>query len=139
MKLIKEILKLLVITIIMGISYMLIEILYKGNTFYEMVIIGGVAGMLVGLINKAIKWETPLYIQGTIGMIIATVCEYCGGLIFNSDYSKWDYRSLPFNIDGQICLYFMVAWFFVSLFGIWWDDFIRFKLFKEQKPHYKIF
>lgn len=136
---IKEIYKLSFITVSMGLIYMLIEILYKGNTYWEMAIIGGIAGMLVGLINKILSWKTPLWIQGTIGMFIATICEFIGGLIFNNDYSKWDYRLLPFNIDGQICLYFMIAWFGVSILGIFVDDFIRWKIFKEEKPRYKIF
>ncbi|MFT5875294.1 MAG: hypothetical protein ACI8WT_004277 [Clostridium sp.] len=32
-----------------------------------------------------------------------------------------------------------MTWFFVSLLGIFIDDFIRWKLFKEAKPRYKIF
>lgn len=136
---VKEGLKLLIITFIMGITYLLIELLYKGNSSWQLILIGGFAGMLIGLINKVFTWKTPLILQGLIGMFIATTCEFTGGLIFNSNYVLWDYRRLPFNFHGQICLYFMFAWYGISLFGIFWDDFLRWKLFGEDKPRYKIF
>jgi uncharacterized membrane protein len=140
-KLIKEIYKLLFITVSMGLIYLLIEVLYKGNTYWQMAIIGGVAGMLVGLINKVLPWKTPLWQQGIIGMFIATICEFIGGCYLNlhMHYNMWSYSGLPFNLYGQICIYFSLAWFFVALLGIFIDDFIRWRLFKEDKPKYKIF
>ncbi|MFT5873847.1 MAG: putative membrane protein [Clostridium sp.] len=140
-RLIKNIYELSFIVTTMGIIYLLIEFIYKGSTYWQMAVIGGIAGMLVGLINKIFPWNTPLWTQGSIGMIVATICEFIGGCYLNlyMHYSMWSYIGLPFNLLGQVCLYFSITWFFVSLLGIFIDDFIRWKLFKEAKPRYKIF
>ena len=46
---------------------------------------------------------------------------------------------LPYNFMGQVCLLYSVLWFLVSSAAIVLDDFLRYKLFNEEKPHYKIF
>jgi len=137
----KELFKLTFLTLVMGILYLLIEMLYRGNTYWQMALVGGIAGMLIGLINKILNWYTPLWIKGLIGMIIATVCEFIGGFYLNLciHCGIWDYSNLPFNLCGQICLYYSVAWFFLSLLGIFTYDYIRWKVFGETKPRYKIF
>ncbi len=48
----------------------------------------------------------------------------------------WDYSSLPFNLLGQICLPFTVLWFFLALLCIFVDDWLRYVLFNEERPHY---
>lgn len=137
----KNVLHILVLFLIMGLIYMSIEILYKGNTYLAMGIIGGIDGVLIGLINKVFKWETPLWIQCFWGMCIITLSELISGLILNLwlGLNYWDYSNLPYNFLGQICLQFTIAWYFLSLLGIFLDDFLRWKLFGEEKPHYRIF
>lgn len=137
----KELSKLIFITFVMGILYLLIEILYRGNTYWQMAIVGGIAGMLIGLISKILHCDTPLLLKGFIGMLIATVCEFAGGLYLNicMHCGIWDYSNLPFNFYGQICLYYSIAWFFLSLVGIFTYDCIRWKVFGESKPRYRIF
>lgn len=131
----KELFKLTFITAVMGILYLLIELLYKGYTYWQMALIGGIAGMLTGYTNSILKWNLPLWLQGALGMVIATVCEFAGGYYFNicNHCSIWDYSSLPFNLCGQICLYYSVAWFFLSLPGIFLYNNIRYKVFGEPK------
>ena len=48
----------------------------------------------------------------------------------------WDYSNMPFNILGQICLPFTILWFFISILAIVLDDWIRYIMFDEEKPHY---
>ena len=131
----KEILKLTFIASIMGILYLIIELLYKGYTYWQMAIIGGIAGMLTGYTNSILKWKLPLWLQGALGMVIATVCEFTGGYYFNlcKHYSIWDYSNLPFNFHGQICLYYSIAWFFLSMLGIFLYNNIRIIVFGESK------
>ena len=43
---------------------------------------------------------------------------------------------LPFNILGQISLPFSLIWFLLSGVIIIVDDYLRYKLFKEDKPKY---
>lgn len=49
----------------------------------------------------------------------------------------WDYSNMPFNIIGQICLPFTVAWYILSLLAIVLDDHLRYWIFGEEKPRYK--
>lgn len=125
----------------MGTSYMLIEIIWRCNTYLAMGVVGAIAGVLIGLINEVFTWETPLLAQCLIGMIIATSLELISGCILNLGLhlNMWDYSNIPCNFLGQICLPFAIAWLFLSLIVILLDDFIRWKLFKEEKPHYIIF
>jgi uncharacterized membrane protein len=44
------------------------------------------------------------------GAGIITMVELAAGLIFNRDYSVWDYRDQPGNYMGQICPAFSVIW-----------------------------
>lgn len=63
------------------------------------------------------------------------------GLILNVwlGLNMWDYSNMPGNILGQICPQFTLLWFFLSAFGIFLDDLIRWLLFGEEKPHYHLF
>ena len=74
-----------------------------------------------------------------IGACIVTFMEFISGYIINIKlgWQVWDYSNLPFNIMGQICLPFSIIWFFISLVAIVVDDYLRYWLFKEERPHYK--
>jgi uncharacterized membrane protein len=45
-----------------------------------------------------------------VGSGVCTLGELVTGLIFNRDYRIWDYRALPGNFRGQICLFFSALW-----------------------------
>lgn len=132
--------KYIILFVIGGIVYNLIEILWRGYSHWTMFILGGVCFICLGLINEFIPWNMPLCIQMLIGSIIITTLEYITGCIVNIQLGMnvWDYSELPFNLNGQICLLFSVLWYFISVIGIILDDIIRWKLFNEEKPTYKI-
>lgn len=134
-------LKELFLFVLGGLVYMFIEILWRGHTHWSMGIVGGLCFVLMGLINELFSYEMYMEVQAIISSIIITILEFISGVIINIKlgWNVWDYSNLPFNIMGQICLLFMILWFFLSFVGIWLDDFIRWKLFKEEKPHYKFF
>lgn len=135
-----KIIKPLILTGIGGLIYSIIEILYRGYTHWTMVIVGGLAFYLIGCINEYIEWDMPLYRQMAIGMAIITVLEFAAGIIVNLilGWSVWDYSNVPLNILGQICLPFCIIWFFLSFPAIIVDDYLRYYLFGEEKPHYKL-
>lgn len=74
-----------------------------------------------------------------LSSVIITVLELITGLIVNVwlRMDIWDYSNLPYNFKGQICLLYSFFWFLVSSVAIVMDDFLRYKLFDEEKPHYK--
>lgn len=136
----RQLLKYLVLFCTGGLSYLLIEILYRGHTHWTMSILGGICFVLMGLINNILGFETSLILQMFISALIITVLEFLSGLLLNVylGLNIWDYSHLPFNLMGQVCLPFSIIWFFLSPLGIFADDFIRWKLFHEPKPHYHL-
>lgn len=123
-----------------GLLYILIELLWRGYSHWTMFIVGGMCFVLIGLINETFTFEMPLITQMTISSIIITIIEFISGCIINIwlGLNVWNYSNMPFNILGQICIPFMILWFFLSVLGIILDDYLRYWLFGEEKPKYKI-
>ena len=121
-------LKNLLIFSIFGLTYGLIEILWRGYTHPSMVIVGGICGLLIGLLNEKNK-KMNLLLQMVEGMVIVTVLEFVSGIVLNLclGLNVWDYSNMRFNLLGQICPQFCIAWFFLSYFVIRIDDFLRSK------------
>lgn len=134
----KKFFKYLFLFLFGGAAYISIEILYRGYSHWLMFIIGGLAFLMVGMLNEVFKWETPIEIQSIIGGGIITGIEFVTGLIANIQFNMgiWDYSNLPLNVMGQICLPFTFIWILLSAVIIVIDDWLRYKLFDEEKPHY---
>lgn len=133
-------LKPLILIAIGGLLYVLIEYLWRGYSHWTMFIVGGLAFWMIGCINEYIEWSMPLWKQMAIGSLIVTCLEFISGFLINIvlGWQVWDYSNLPFNILGQICLPFSTIWFFISFLAIVADDYLRYWLFGEEKPHYHI-
>ena len=119
--------------------YVIIEKLYRGYSHWTMFLLGGICFIALGLINEVIPWDMPLLLQMFIGGIIITVLEFITGCVVNLwlGWNVWDYSELPFNLWGQISLFSSIVWVGLSLVGIVLDDFIRWKWFGEDEPHYR--
>ena len=128
----------LVLFLIGGLIYAAIEILWRGYTHWTMAVLGGLLFLLLGGLNNWIPWEMPLWMQCIIGAVIVTVAELLVGIILNIwlDLAIWDYSQLPWNILGQVCPQFALAWCGLSLVAILLDDYLRYWLFHEEMPHY---
>ena len=119
--------------------YVIIENLYRGYSHWTMFLLGGICFIALGLINEVIPWDMPLLLQMFIGGVIITVLEFITGCVVNIwlGWNVWDYSELPFNLWGQISLFSSIVWVGLSLVGIVLDDFIRWKFFDGEKPHYR--
>jgi len=128
-----------ILFLIGGIIYFCIELIWRGHSHASMFILGGICFIAIGAINEFIPWNIGLLWQSIIGACIVTILEFITGLIVNIwlKLGVWDYSNLPFNIMGQICLPFFFAWIAVSMIAIVIDDYMRYWLFGEEKPHYK--
>lgn len=106
-----------------------------------MAVLGGVLFLLLGGLNNWIPWEMPLVMQMVIGALVVTAAEFAAGVVLNVwlNLAIWDYSELPYNIMGQICPQFTLAWAGLSLVAIVLDDYIRYWLWDEQKPVYTLF
>lgn len=123
-----------------GLIYVLIELAFRGRSHWTMFVVGGLCFWLIGLINEIIPWEMPLWKQCIIGAVIVTTVEFLSGCIINLwlGWNIWDYSDMPFNLFGQICLPFSIAWVGLSAVAIVIDDYLRYWIYGEEKPHYKL-
>ncbi len=137
---IKKLLKNLFLFVVGGDIYIIIEILYRGYSHWTMFLLGGVCFLCLGYINRFLPWETPLPLQMLIGSGIITTLELMTGCIVNIylGWHVWDYSNVLFNLFGQICLPASIVWYFLSAVGIMLDDYLRYWIFHEEKPHYKL-
>lgn len=123
-----------------GLVYILIELIWRGHTHISMFILGGICFVAIGFINEVFPWSLGLLWQSMIGAVIVTVLEFITGVIVNIwlGLNIWDYSNMPFNLLGQICLPFAFAWVALSAIAIVFDDYLRYWIFGEEKPRYKL-
>ena len=135
-KILKFIGRELALFVIGALIYMLIEILFRGHTHWTMGIVGGLCFVIIGLLNEGYNWEMPFWKQCLIGACVITALEFVSGIVLNVilGLGIWDYSGMPFNLFGQICLPFSIAWFFLSGVAVVLDDYIRYWFFGERKP-----
>lgn len=129
----------LILFLIGGFIYVTIEIVARGFSHWSMFIVGGLCFVIIGLINEWYTENIPLLIQMLIGTFVIVALELISGYIINIKlgWNVWDYSNKPFNFAGQICLSNSCCWFILSGVAIYLDDWIRWKFFKENKPHYR--
>lgn len=137
-----------------GCLYTWIEILWRGWTHWTMFLLGGGGFVVLGLLNEhKIPWHWCLLRQAIVGATIITVLEFITGCIVNIwlGWAVWDYSDLPFNLWGQVCLYYFLLWITLCMVGIVLDDWIRYiwyifckkwrpwtQLQVRERPRYKL-
>ena len=129
----------LLIWIIGGFIYYMIEIIYRGHSHVSMFIVGGLCLVVIGLLNEIYSWDLYFELQVIIGDIIVLILEFCSGLIVNIwlGLNVWDYSNMKFNILGQICPQFALIWLPIIFVAILLDDWIRYRYMNEEKPRYR--
>lgn len=126
----------LIVGVVGGILYLLVEILYRGYSHWSMFLLGGIAFLFCGIQGRAVKWRDPFIKQIIRCGIFITAAELITGLIVNRwlGLSVWDYSDLPFNVMGQICPYFIVAFMGLCLIGIPLSGYLMYWLTGELRP-----
>lgn len=81
-----------------------------------MFLAGGTCFLLLGQLRKT---KLPLPVQALAGAGTITAVELAAGLIANRQYGVWDYRDMPFNFQGQICLPYCLLWIPVAVGGMY--------------------
>ena len=143
----KYVLKNFLIFCVVFTIYMCIEGIWKtfvspgGVQSFTMGFLGGFAILFIGQLNRWFTFEMPLVLQAFIGGVFITLCEFVSGLILNVwlGLGIWDYSSMPLNVMGQICIPFTLAWMALAIVAILVDDYLRYVVYGEEKPHYHIF
>lgn len=122
------------------VTYITIEVIFRGYSHWAMGIVGGICFLIIGKINEKCAWNMDLLVQMVIAALVVTLVEFAAGLILNVwlGLGIWDYSELKYNVMGQISLLFTICWLPLSLIGIFLDDWLRHFLFGERVPCYKI-
>lgn len=137
----RQLIKYSILFIIGGTLYYCIEILWRDYSYLAMFFLGGLCFISIGYINEQyFRFRKSLLLQQVIACLIITSLELLFGLIFNIrlGWDIWDYSIYKFNFMGQICLKYSILWFFLSLPAIFLYDYLKYWLFGEEKPKYKI-
>ena len=90
-----------------AVAYPLMELMWRGRTHPSMALAGGLSAAALGRLSRT---NRPLYQLALAGGLAITGIEYAVGKIFNRRYQVWDYRRMPLNVRGQICLPYTVLW-----------------------------
>lgn len=133
----RRVIKFLTLWFIMGMCYAQIELFIRGFTYLPMTFIGGLAGVLIGLLDRhPSSGVLKMWQQCILGTLIVLDIEFISGYICNIRLGMmlWDYSRYRYNLNGQVCFPLAAAWFFLVPFASWMDDFLRWKLFGENKP-----
>lgn len=104
-----------------GASYVGLELLWRGNSHYSMFLAGGLCFLLLGKLNRT-ESRLPLPVRALFGSLVITSVELLAGLLFNRNYTVWDYRGLPLNFYGQVCFQFILLWIPLGLVAMYLYD-----------------
>jgi len=105
-----------IVFVLGGFFYGLVEILYRGYTHWSMVLTGG-AVLLTFYLLLPYLLNANLFAAAVAGAMIITLYEFSTGCIVNLwfKWEVWDYSNCPGNILGQICPQYTVYWFALCL------------------------
>jgi uncharacterized membrane protein len=106
----------ILVFILGGVAYAMIEVLFRGHTHWTMVLTGGACVLTMYMMSGWLL-DIPLIASALTGALIITMYELVVGLIVNIrlGWSVWDYSDMPGNILGQICPTFSAIWFLLCL------------------------
>ena len=105
-----------VVFLLGGVSYSLIEILWRGYTHYTMVLLGGVCFLSLYKLFNLMK-DYSLLEKCVAGALLITTLEFTVGCFVNLVFhmNVWNYSSMPFNLLGQVCLVYSTLWGFLCI------------------------
>lgn len=130
--------KLSVLGFIMGMIYFTAEGFWRGWTNIAMLFVGGLCCTLIGLLDEFPKLhKLKIWQQCILGTVIILSIEFVSGVILNVwlKLHIWDYSNRWGNIMGQICIAYALLWFILTPIVIWLDDFLRWRIYGEEKPY----
>lgn len=102
----------LLVFVLGGAAYAMMEILFRGHTHWSMALTGGACVVTLYILLDWLNGQ-PLVMAALAGAVIVTVYEFAVGCIVNLRFgwAVWDYSDMEGNLLGQICPVFTAAWF----------------------------
>ncbi len=102
--------------VIGGLSYPLLELIWRGHTHWSMMLAGGVCMVLMFEIYNTYD-NMNFLSRALVGSFVITSVELAFGLVLNYRLKMdiWDYSDKRFNFMGQICLLYTFLWGLLSI------------------------
>lgn len=97
-----------------ALGYPLLELCWRGRTHISMAVAGGCCAELL---HCASKRKGSLCLKAALCGLGITGIEAACGLVWNRRHQVWDYRRLPLNWCGQVCLPYTLLW--CGLSALW--------------------
>ena len=89
----------------------------------------GIAGVLIAGALSPLREVLLKHFNGKIApalvlsflanQVVCTSIDYLTGMVANRNYELWDYRNMPFNFQGQICLQNSLVYTTAATFIAW--------------------
>ena len=98
-----------------GAGYVGLELLWRGRSHISMFLAGGICFLLLGQLDRA---RISVFMKCLLGAAVITTVELLVGLMTNRDHQVWDYRQMPYNFLGQVCLSYSLLWIPVSFLAM---------------------
>ena len=89
---------------------------------------GAAAVCIVLILHPAARWLVKkthgrvwlaVILSFLLNMLVCTTIDFTTGMVANQDYSLWDYRALPFNFMGQVCLQNSLIYSIAATLIVW--------------------
>ena len=89
---------------------------------------GAAAIAIVLLLHPAARWLTDktggriwmaVILSFLLNALVCTSIDFTTGMIANQNYELWDYRALPFNFMGQVCLQNSMVYSIAATLIVW--------------------
>ena len=102
--------------VIGGLTYTIIELLWRRRTHPSMFLVGGACFQLMGGIHTRYR-RLPLLLRCGLCALAVTAVEFVSGCILNRwlKLGVWDYSKMRCNLLGQVCLLYSVLWMLLSI------------------------
>ncbi len=92
--------------------------------------------LLVYFVAQTTNWIAVIFLCFTI----PTSVEYVSGVLLHKFFHRrwWDYSDYPLQLQGHICLYFSIAWIFLSLLFLQWIHPAMVSIYEVVVPYWTI-
>ena len=127
-----QILKYLILFLLGGVIYGIIEVCFRGYSHPTMIIAGGICAIFMCYI---INTKMPFYLKVIFTAGFITFIEFVFGCVFNLIFNMnvWDYSDQPYNILGQVCPLFFGLWALLSVGALYLIKYLSRELTKSIK------
>ncbi len=94
-----------------AVGYPALEVLWRGRTHPSMALAGGLGAAMIHRIHQT---DLPALGKSLLCGAGITAIEAACGLLWNRQYQVWDYRRMPLNWRGQVCVPYTALWCLLS-------------------------